>query len=279
MNAEAQVRLGIEGDLRRAVERDELTLYYQPQISIASGRLIGVEALLRWRHPEQGMISPARFIPVAEDSGLILPIGEWVMSEAMRQSRAWLDDGLPPITMAINISAVQFRQDGIVDRVKALIAHHDVDPTTIEMELTESMLMQDARQAIELLTDLSDLGIQLAIDDFGTGYSSLSYLKQFPVDKLKVDQSFVRHITTDSNDAVIARATINLGHSLGLRVVAEGVEDLDTFNYLRAEQCDVAQGYYFGRPMPADRIAELLEREIAGDRLFPEMDAFPAAST
>ncbi|WP_404378377.1 EAL domain-containing protein [Caenispirillum salinarum] len=277
MNAEAQVRLGIEGDLRRAVERDELTLFYQPQISVATGRVIGVEALLRWQHPEQGMVSPARFIPVAEDSGLILPIGEWVMSEAMRQSRAWLDDGLPPITMAINISAVQFRQDGIIDRIKALIAEHQVDPTSIEMELTESMLMQDARQAIELLTDLSDLGIQLAIDDFGTGYSSLSYLKQFPVDKLKVDQSFVRHITTDANDAVIARATINLGHSLGLRVVAEGVEDLETYAYLRAENCDVAQGYYFGRPMPADQIADLLRREAAGETLVPEATAGTAA--
>jgi diguanylate cyclase (GGDEF)-like protein/PAS domain S-box-containing protein len=270
MNAEAQVRLGIEGDLRRAVERDELMLYYQPQISVATGRVTGVEALLRWQHPEQGMISPARFIPVAEDSGLILPIGEWVMSEAMRQSREWLDHGLPEITMAINISAVQFRQDGIIDRIKALIAEHQVDPTLLEMELTESMLMQDARQAIELLTDLSDLGIQLAIDDFGTGYSSLSYLKQFPVNKLKVDQSFVRHITTDSNDAVIARATINLGHSLGLRVVAEGVEDLETFNYLRAQNCDVAQGYFFGRPMPAEQIAELLKREAAGEYLVPD---------
>lgn len=272
MNAEAKVRLGIEGDLRRAVERDELTLYYQPQISVATGRIVGVEALLRWQHPEQGMISPARFIPVAEDSGLILPIGDWVMSEAMRQCREWVDEGLPPITVAMNISAVQFRQDGIIERVKRLIDYHQVDPTSLEMELTESMLMQDARQSIELLTDLSDLGIQLAIDDFGTGYSSLSYLKQFPVDKLKVDQSFVRHITTDMNDAVIARATINLGHSLGLRVVAEGVEDLETFNYLRGEMCDVAQGYYFGRPMPAAEIAALLRREAAGESLLPEPD-------
>ena len=262
MNAEAQVRLGIEGDLRRAVERQELQLYYQPQISVSTGQIIGVEALLRWLHPDQGMISPARFIPVAEDSGLILPIGDWVLSEALRQTRAWEDAGLPPLTMAVNISAVQFRQDGLVARVKDLLAEHRVDPTMVELELTESMLMQDARQAIELLTDLSDLGIQLAIDDFGTGYSSLSYLKQFPVDKLKVDQSFVRHLTTDKNDAVIARATINLGHSLGLEVVAEGVEDADTFAYLKAEGCDVAQGYYFGKPMPADKVAELLRAPI-----------------
>lgn len=262
MNAEAQVRLGIEGDLRRAVERRELQLYYQPQISVDSGAIIGVEALLRWLHPEQGMISPARFIPIAEDSGLILPIGDWVLSEALRQTRAWQDDGLPAITMAVNISAVQFRQEGLVARVKDLLSEHRVAPTTIELELTESMLMQDARLAIELLTDLSDLGIQLAIDDFGTGYSSLSYLKQFPVDKLKVDQSFVRHLTTDKNDAVIARATINLGHSLGLEVVAEGVEDVETFAYLKAEGCDVAQGYYFGKPMPADQVAELLRRQM-----------------
>ncbi|MCA1940302.1 MAG: EAL domain-containing protein, partial [Caenispirillum bisanense] len=271
MNAEAQVRLGIEGDLRRAVERNELQLYYQPQISVATGAIIGVEALLRWLHPEQGMISPARFIPIAEDSGLILPIGDWVLSEALRQSRAWQDSGLPAITMAVNISAVQFRQEGLVARVTELLSAHAVDPTTVELELTESMLMQDARIAIELLTDLSDLGIQLAIDDFGTGYSSLSYLKQFPVDKLKVDQSFVRHLTTDKNDAVIARATINLGHSLGLEVVAEGVEDADTFAYLKAEGCDVAQGYYFGKPMPADQVAALLaaQRESAGAPVLP----------
>lgn len=263
MNDEARLRLGLEGDLRRAIANGDLSLHYQPQISVETRRMVGVEALLRWNHPVQGAISPARFIPVAEDSGLILPLGDWVLQEAMRQGRAWRDAGLPHLTLAVNISAVQFRQRDLVGRIRTIASTSGMDPTHLELELTESMLMQDAREAVQTLTQLSDMGALLAIDDFGTGYSSLSYLKQFPVDKLKLDQSFVRHMTTDANDAAIARATINLGHSLGLEVIAEGVETEDQYQYLAAEKCDVVQGYLFGRPMAADGIAAILTAQMA----------------
>lgn len=258
MNDEARLRLGLEGDLRRAVENGDLELYYQPQMDVKTRRIVGVEALLRWNHPVQGMISPASFIPVAEDSGLILPIGEWVLHEAILQRQAWADAGLPPITMAVNISAVQFRQQDLVGYVRRTLALTGGDATWLELELTESMLMQDAAAAVRILQELSDIGAKLAIDDFGTGYSSLSYLKQFPVDKLKLDQSFVHHLPGDTNDAVIARATINLGHSLGLEVIAEGVETEEQFAYLRSEGCDVVQGFLFGRPMPAKDLAAML---------------------
>jgi diguanylate cyclase (GGDEF)-like protein/PAS domain S-box-containing protein len=271
MNAEARIRLSLEGDLRRALDNGDLTLYFQPQVNVKTRKLMGVEALLRWTHPEQGPISPARFIPVAEDSGLILPIGDWVLQEAMRQRQAWTDMNLPPVTMAINISAVQFRQQDLVARVRHIAEQTGVDPRQIELELTESMLMQDAREAVAVLSSLSEMGAQLAIDDFGTGYSSLSYLKQFPVDKLKLDQSFVRHMTSDHNDAVIAHATINLGHSLGLEVIAEGVETEDQYAYLLAEGCDVIQGYLFGRPVPASGIEDLLTRQATSET----GDAFP----
>lgn len=258
MNDEARVRLALEGDLRRALDNGDLCLNFQPQVDVRSRRIIGVEALLRWKHPEHGMIPPSRFIPVAEDSGLILPIGDWVIQEAVRQSRAWQDEGLPPITVAINISAVQFQQGNLVRRVGDAISDSGIDPSCFELELTESMLMQDANEAIRTLEDLSGLGAKLAIDDFGTGYSSLSYLKQFPVDRLKLDQSFVRQMTTNHSDAVIARATINLGHSLGLEVIAEGVETEDQYEYLRAEGCDVVQGYLFGKPMAPSDLAAVL---------------------
>lgn len=258
MNDEARARLALEGDLRRALDNGDLCLHYQPQVDVRSRRIIGVEALLRWKHPDHGMIPPSRFIPVAEDSGLILPIGDWVIQEAVRQSRIWQDAGLPLITVAINISAVQFQQGNLVQRVGDAISGSGVDPAWIELELTESMLMQDANEAIRTLEDLAGLGAKLAIDDFGTGYSSLSYLKQFPVDRLKLDQSFVRQMTTNHSDAVIARATINLGHSLGLEVIAEGVETEDQYEYLRAEGCDVVQGYLFGRPMAPSDLAAIL---------------------
>lgn len=280
MNDEARARLALEGDLRRALDNGDLRLHFQPQVDVRSRRIIGVEALLRWQHADHGMIPPSRFIPVAEDSGLILPIGDWVIEEAIRQSRVWQDAGLPLITVAINISAVQFQQGTLVRRVGDAISRSGVDPSRIELELTESMLMQDAREAIRTLEDLSGLGAKLAIDDFGTGYSSLSYLKQFPVDRLKLDQSFVRQMTTNHSDAVIARATINLGHSLGLEVIAEGVETEDQYEYLRAEGCDVVQGYLFGKPMAPDDLAAVLRYSgpggsVAAGRL-PEGVGVPA---
>jgi diguanylate cyclase (GGDEF)-like protein/PAS domain S-box-containing protein len=259
MNAEAAVRLGLEGDLRRALDSDdELHLHFQIQYGLETGEPKGVEALVRWEHPGLGAIPPCRFIPVAEDSGLIHDLGDWVLNQALMEYARWRAAGAAPLTMAVNISAVQFRQKGLVERVTALLAEHGIDPHDLEMELTESMLMQDAKQAVNLLNDLSKAGIRLAIDDFGTGYSSLSYLKQFRVDKLKVDQSFVRHVTDGGNDAVIARAIINLGHSLGLEVIAEGVEEEGQLAYMRDEGCDVIQGFLLARPEPGDKVLEVL---------------------
>jgi len=265
MNAEARIRLGLEGDLRHAIANGGLTLYYQPQVNVQTRRIVGVEALLRWNHPEHGWLSPARFIPIAEETGLIIPIGDWVMEEALRQCRAWRDAGLPPITVAVNISALQFQRRDLVSKVEQALEVTGTEPSMLELELTESMLMVDAQSAVEMLRALSDLGVQLAIDDFGTGYSSLSYLKQFPVHKLKLDQSFVRHMLDDQNDKVIARATINLGHSLGLRVIAEGVEQEAQFSYLRDEGADEVQGFLFGRPVPADDLARMLGEEMAAE--------------
>ncbi|MCF8482700.1 MAG: EAL domain-containing protein [Rhodospirillum sp.] len=259
MNAEAAVRLGLEGDLRRALDNGkELHVHYQLQYGLEAGVPVGAEALVRWNHPELGPIPPGRFIPVAEDSGLIHDLGDWVLDQALAEYARWRAEGAGRLTMAVNISAVQFRQKGLVERVTALLAEHGVDPQDLEMELTESMLMQDAQQAVNLLTDLSKAGIRLAIDDFGTGYSSLSYLKQFRVDKLKVDQSFVRHVTDGGNDAVIARAIINLGHSLGLEVIAEGVETEDQLAYMRTEGCDVIQGFLLATPEPGDKVLSVL---------------------
>ncbi len=261
MNAEAAVRLGIEGDLRRALMDDgsgELFLNFQLQYGMADGRPVGVETLVRWNHPRLGLIPPGRFIPVAEDSGLIIELGDYVLREALRCYAGWRAAGAPALTMAVNISAVQFKQKGLEERITSLLADTGVPPCDLELELTESMLMQDAQEAVRLLGSLSELGVRLAIDDFGTGYSSLSYLKQFKVDKLKVDQSFVRHLTEDSNDAVIARAIINLGHSLGLEVIAEGVETEAQYDYLKREGCDTVQGYLLARPESADTVLKTL---------------------
>ncbi|SDH65937.1 sensor domain-containing protein [Roseospirillum parvum] len=273
MNDEAQLRLGLEGDLRRALELNELSLYLQPQVDTRGRRVVGFEALLRWFHPTHGNIPPARFIPVAEDSGLILSIGEWVLEQAIIQMAKWRAEGLGEVSMAVNISPVQFQERHLPDKVARMLEVHDVPAAFLELELTESVLMKDAEAAVTLLNRLSDAGIKLAVDDFGTGYSSLAYLKQFRVDKLKLDQSFVRHMDTDFNDRVIARATINLGHSLGLKVIGEGVETRTQFEMLQREGCDVVQGYLFGRPMPVDEATELLRR--AGPAPFLDTEGDP----
>ncbi|MBK1664734.1 diguanylate cyclase [Rhodospirillum rubrum] len=271
MNAEAAVRLSLEEDLRRALDSgDQLFLHYQLQFGIESGRPVGAEALARWTHPTLGAIPPTRFIPVAEDSGLILALGDWVLGTALAEYARWRAAGCGRLTIAVNMSAVQFRQKGLVERVTDLLAQYGVPPEDLELELTESMLMQDADQAVAQLTALSQAGIRLSIDDFGTGYSSLGYLKLFRVDKLKVDQSFVRDVTEDGNDAVIARAIINLGHSLGLEVIAEGVETPEQMAYLRREGCDVVQGYLMAYPETGETVARRL---LALDSL----NAAPAA--
>ena len=251
MDEEAVEHLLMRSGLRRAIERGEFVLHYQPQIDIASGQVVGAEALLRWEHPEFGLVYPDRFIPVAEDSGLIVPIGAWVLQEACRQAVAWQRADLPELVMAVNLSAVQFRRGAIEDTVAQALASSGLMPALLELELTESILLQDVEQVTAAVQRLKWLGVQLAIDDFGTGYSSLSYLKRFDIDKLKIDRSFVRDLTTDADDAAIVRAIIQMAHSLGLRAIAEGVETADLLQQLRAFGCDEAQGYHYARPMPA----------------------------
>jgi diguanylate cyclase (GGDEF)-like protein/PAS domain S-box-containing protein len=249
----------IEDGLRVALERNEFLLHYQPKIDLSTGAVVGVEALLRWRHPERGFIPPAQFVAIAEDTGLILPIGQWVLREACRQSRAWLDAGLPPVTMAVNISALEFRSVDFVDGIRALLKETRLDPKCLELELTESVLMKHAESTVSMLQSLKDIGVQLAVDDFGTGYSSLSYLRQFPIDSLKVDQSFVHEISSESGHAKLVSAMISMGNSLKKRVIAEGVETREQLDFLAAAGCGEGQGYYFNRPMVADRFATLLQ--------------------
>jgi len=262
MNVRAVERQSIEECLRRALERHEFEVHYQPKVSLKTRQITGAEALLRWTHPTRGPVSPAQFIPIAEDCGLILPIGKWVLREACRQARAWLDEGLPLHSMAVNISALEFRNENFLDGVFAVLRHTGLDPKILELELTESVLMKHAESTASILKVLRERGIQVAVDDFGTGYSSLSYLRKFPIDSLKIDQSFVRQIGVTADEATIVSAVISMGRSLKLRVVAEGVETPHELAFLQAQQCDEAQGYYFSRPVPARQFALLLRTGV-----------------
>lgn len=261
MNALAIERFAMEGALRRAIEREEFILHYQPQVDIKSGRVIGVEALLRWNHPERGLVAPNEFIPLLEGNNLILPVGEWVLRTACAQSRAWLDAGLPPLRMAVNLSARQFRQDNLVELIDSILRETGISPQQLELELTEGLLMENTSKTSAILGQLKSRGVLVAIDDFGTGYSSLSYLKRFPIDRLKIDRSFVRDIITDSNDAAIAVAVISLGRSLGLSVIAEGVESEEQLEFLGVQKCDEYQGFYFSYPVPPEEIVGLFKLE------------------
>ena len=254
MQAHSVRRLQLENALRNALERGQLYLHYQPQLSLGSGRIIGTEALLRWQHPEFGMVLPAEFIPIAEDSGLILPIGEWVLRTAVHQMKSWMDNGLAPMIMAVNISAVQFRHANLTDLITRILDEVKLPPQYLELELTEGVAMDDPVGAIEIMDSLHQRGIRMSIDDFGTGYSSLSYLKRFKAYKLKIDQSFVRDITDDSEDRAIVSAIINMAGSLGLQTIAEGVETAGQLAFLREQGCNEMQGYYFSRPLPADQL-------------------------
>jgi diguanylate cyclase (GGDEF)-like protein/PAS domain S-box-containing protein len=262
MTVRAVERQSIEENLRRALERREFTLHYQPKIKLKSGEITGAEALLRWTHPVRGSVSPAQFIPVAEDCGLILPIGQWVLREACKQARAWLDAGLPLGTMAVNISSMEFRDDNFLESVFAILSETGLDPRSLELELTESVLMKRAESAASVLKTLRARGVQIAVDDFGTGYSSLSYLRKFPIDALKIDQSFVRQITSATEDSTIVTAVISMGRSMKLRVVAEGVETREELAFLQTHQCDEAQGFYFSRPVLPHQFATLLKSGI-----------------
>jgi len=259
MQVDAARSLLIDNELRRVLERGQLSLHYQPQISLHNGKVVGVEALLRWWHPELGQVSPAEFIPMAESNGQILQIGEWVLRTALAQARQWQDLGLPAITMAVNVSAVQFRQPSLPELVRQVLMQTGLSANWLEIELTESVAQQDPAGAMAIMTQLNQQGVQLSIDDFGTGYSSLSYLKRFSATQLKIDQSFVRDITSDPDDLAIVRAIISMAHSLGLSTMAEGVETPEQLTLLRQEGCDGVQGYLLSKPLPANEVLGFLQ--------------------
>lgn len=261
MNAEIHEKLALQEGLRVATARNEFTLLYQPQMDIRSGRIIGVEALLRWPRGKGEVVAPLKFIPLAEESGLIVPIGEWVLRTACRQNKAWQDSGMPPVAIAVNVSARQFREETLVSQVENALRETGLSPEYLELELTESIIMQDVPQAVGKMKALREIGVQFAIDDFGTGYSSLSALKSFPVSRLKIDRSFVLDIPNSRDDEEIAMAVIALGHKLRLKVVAEGVETKEQLEFLRVHGCDELQGYYVSEPLTADQFKTFMELE------------------
>jgi len=260
MNTRIVERQALERSLRGAVDRGEFVLLYQPKVDLVTGAMIGAEALLRWRYPGRGLIPPERFIPIAEDSGLIVPIGQWVLRETCRQVKEWQAAGLEPMPIAVNISAIEFRSPGFLDGVRRILDETGLDPRFLELELTESVLMESVGATAAVLEELKSMGLRLTVDDFGTGYSSLSYLTQFPIDALKVDQSFVREIGTQGDGAPIITAVISMGKSLHHRVIAEGVETPEQLAFLQEQHCQEGQGFHFSRPLAADRFAALLAR-------------------
>ena len=251
-------QLALEVELRHALERDELVLHYQPQVNVASGAMVGVEALVRWQHPTRGLLYPSAFIEIAENSGMIVDIGNWVLREACRQQRAWVESGLPPMNMAVNISALQFRRDDFTATVRTIVAESGVAPQHLEFELTENVAMHHAGNVLSILLELKEIGVKLAIDDFGTGFSNLSYLQRFPFDRLKIDQSFIRNIDTLPANRAIVHAIVSLARSLSLEVVAEGVET--AAEYAQTHACDDIQGYFYARPMPAKNLLEMMQK-------------------
>lgn len=258
MNASTLETLMIENALRRALDREELRLYFQPQADMRTGEIIGAEALIRWQHPDLGLLAPGAFIPIAEDSGLIIPIGEWVLEEACRHVKGWHDAGFSKLTVAVNMSAVQFRQENLSKRIFEIGRDTGADLGFVELELTESMIMHNAEQMIDTMRAMKTLNLKLSIDDFGTGYSSLSYLKRFPLDKLKIDRSFVNDISDNPADLAISKVIIDLAHNLNLKAIAEGVETEEQLRLLRDNECDELQGYFFSRPVPAEEFMRML---------------------
>jgi diguanylate cyclase (GGDEF)-like protein/PAS domain S-box-containing protein len=259
MNLRAVERQSLEGSLRRALEREEFLLHYQPKVNLDTGEITGVEALIRWQQPERGLVPPAQFVPVAEDCGLIIQIGRWVLREACRQARAWQDAGLPPLPLAVNVSAVEFRDESFVEGLRTILSETGLEARYLELELTEGVLMEHAESTAFVLQQLKVMGVHLVVDDFGTGYSSLSYLQQFPIDVLKIDQSFVHRITADPDDSPIVSAIIDMGKNLKQRVIAEGIETPEQLAFLRAHHCAEGQGYFFSRPLDAAQFAHLLQ--------------------
>jgi len=266
MNVHTLERLELESDLRHALERGEFFLHYQPKVEIASGLITGVEALLRWKHPIRGLVPPLDFIPLAEETGLIVPIGEWVLATACARTKSWQGRGLPKLSVAVNLSARQFADTMLLAKLTRIIHASGLDPSLLELEITESVVMSNGESAVSVLEKLKSIGVQIAIDDFGTGYSSLAYLKRFPIDILKVDRSFIRDIPADSGDMKITRAIIAMAHSLRLKVVAEGVETAEQMEFLGSQSCDAVQGYFLYRPLQEEELVDVLERNRAASR-------------
>ena len=265
MNALAIERMALERGLRLAMGKDEFFLMYQPQMDIATGCITGLEALLRWQHPDLGLVPPDKFIPIAENIGLITILGEWVLRTACGQARKWQDEGLPTISMAVNVSAVQFRHDGFCDLIRAVLGETGLPPQCLELELTESVLLADVDATISVIKELKAIGVTLAIDDFGIGYSSFSYLRQFQISKLKIDRSFIRDVAVNPDDAAITAAIISMATSLRLTVIAEGVENEAQMSFLRSHQCNEIQGYFFSKPLTAENAAEKLRSLAANE--------------
>jgi diguanylate cyclase (GGDEF)-like protein/PAS domain S-box-containing protein len=266
LNAKVHEKFLLHEEMRNAVARSEFVLVYQPQVDLRTGRIFAVEALIRWKHPTLGVLSPIKFIPMAEETGLIVPIGDWVLHEACRQNKAWQDGGLPPMTVCVNVSARQFRDKSLSSRVVSALQDSGLDAKYLELEMTESMIMLDVELAVTTMKELQELGVHLSIDDFGTGYSSLSALKNFPVSRLKIDKTFINDLTTNDNDTAVASAVISLGQKLKMRVIAEGVETDDQLAFLRENNCDEMQGYHFSRPIPAQEIEKLLKTQAQPDQ-------------
>lgn len=264
LSEKASGKLTLENTLRRALVNEEFRLYYQPKVDLATGKMVGAEALIRWLHPELGLILPSEFVPLAEETGLIVPLGEWVLRTACAQNKAWQKAGLPPIPVAVNLSGRQFHQQNLIERISQIMDEATLDPQYLEIELTESVVMKNVEATSITLHELDKMGVEISIDDFGTGYSSLSYLKRFPVSSLKIDQVFIRDISTDQEDAAIVKAIITLGHSLKLKVIAEAVEDQNQLESLRSLNCDQIQGYYISKPLPAGEIERFFDSGSLG---------------
>lgn len=261
MNARIYGILELEEEMHQAIRQGEFVMHYQPQIEIGSGRIVGCEALLRWRHPKRGLFMPGNFIPLAEESGMIIPLGQWVLHEVCTQARAWQEEGLPLIKVAVNISIKQFRQPNLIEQIQTTLQQTGLPPTALELELTESVLIHDPPHATQIMNQLKELGISLSLDDFGIGYSSLNYLRHFPLDSIKIDRSFVKDMTENTNGAALSKSIVTIAHSLGLKAIAEGVETWAQHDFLASCGCNELQGFLFSKPLPPDEFAALLREK------------------
>ena len=260
LEVRALQKLQTESRLKKGLERAEFILHYQPQIDLDSGKVIGMEALVRWEQPEMGLVPPLEFIPVAEETGLICPLGEWILRTACQQTVEWIDAGFDSLKISVNLSARQFSNTDFVDKVTAILAETRLPPSLLEIEITESMVMENVDNTIAILNKFKSEGIRISIDDFGTGYSSLSYLKKFPIHTLKIDKSFVRDLTVDSDDAAIIKAIVSLAHNLGLSIIAEGAETSEQVKFLKKRKCESVQGYFFSRPLPPEEFLDFIKK-------------------